>query len=92
MPKTRFSSLDVRAIATQLQNTIVGYRIANVYDINAKTYLLKLAKPDSKLFLLIESGVRVHLSMYWLYAAEGGRVFVGPDLQVVPANLVLPVG
>ena len=37
MPKTRFSSLDVRAIATQLQNTIVGYRIANVYDINAKT-------------------------------------------------------
>ena len=64
MPKTRFSSLDVRAIATQLQNTIVGYRIANVYDINAKTYLLKLAKPDSKLFLLIESGVRVHLTQY----------------------------
>lgn len=35
-------------------------RVANVYDINAKTYLFKLARGDDKVFLLVESGTRLH--------------------------------
>ena len=44
MPKARFSSLDVAAIVSSLRSTVLGYRISNVYDINPRTYLLKLAK------------------------------------------------
>ena len=66
MPKARFSSLDVAAIVSSLRSTVLGYRISNVYDINPRTYLLKLARAgdDAKLFVLIESGVRVHLTTY----------------------------
>eukprot|EP01116_Phalansterium_solitarium_P001810 TRINITY_DN1161_c5_g1_i2.p1 TRINITY_DN1161_c5_g1~~TRINITY_DN1161_c5_g1_i2.p1 ORF type:complete len:624 (+),score=168.52 TRINITY_DN1161_c5_g1_i2:66-1937(+) len=57
--KTRFSSLDCAATVSGLQE-LVGMRLANVYDINPKTYILKLAKPDHNCMLLVESGVRVH--------------------------------
>ena len=65
-PKARFSSLDVAAVVSSLRGAILGYRIANIYDISPRTYLLKLQKSgeDSKLFVLIESGVRVHLTTY----------------------------
>uniref|UniRef100_A0A8B9LFH0 Ribosome quality control complex subunit NEMF n=1 Tax=Astyanax mexicanus TaxID=7994 RepID=A0A8B9LFH0_ASTMX len=35
-------------------------RVYNVYDIDNKTYLIRLQKPDSKAVLLIESGIRIH--------------------------------
>uniref|UniRef100_A0AAR2M3I4 NFACT RNA-binding domain-containing protein n=1 Tax=Pygocentrus nattereri TaxID=42514 RepID=A0AAR2M3I4_PYGNA len=38
----------------------VGMRVNNVYDIDNKTYLIRLQKPDSKAILLIESGIRIH--------------------------------
>lgn len=62
--KQRFTSLDVRAMVLSLQQTIIGYRVANAYDINARTYLLKLSKPDSKILLLLESGIRVHATAF----------------------------
>ena len=63
--KSRFSSLDVRAMATSLEPMIAGYRITNVYDANPRTYILKLSKPEApKLLLLLESGVRFHLTRY----------------------------
>mgnify|MGYP002384799413 CR=1 FL=1 len=39
-------------------------RVANVYDINSKTYLLKFARPDEKVFVLLESGIRVHTTQF----------------------------
>ena len=56
--KLRFSSLDVCATVASLRRVIVGYRIANIYDINPKTYVLKLQKPDSKLLLLVAAARR----------------------------------
>lgn len=35
--KTRFSSLDVCAMAQSLSPLVSGYRIANVYDVNPRT-------------------------------------------------------
>ena len=64
MVKSRFTSLDVRAMMLSLRQTIIGYRVANCYDINSKTYLLKLAKPDSKMILLLESGIRLHTTAF----------------------------
>eukprot|EP01089_Gocevia_fonbrunei_P001183 TRINITY_DN11108_c0_g1_i1.p1 TRINITY_DN11108_c0_g1~~TRINITY_DN11108_c0_g1_i1.p1 ORF type:complete len:480 (+),score=91.74 TRINITY_DN11108_c0_g1_i1:36-1475(+) len=60
----RFTSLDVCNIVADLRSKILGLRVANIYDLNSKTYQLKLAKPDQKEYLLIESGVRVHLTQF----------------------------
>jgi predicted ribosome quality control (RQC) complex YloA/Tae2 family protein len=42
----------------------VGLRVANVYDLSSKILLLKLAKPDNKKQLIIESGFRCHLTEF----------------------------
>ncbi|PRP86190.1 nuclear export mediator factor Nemf-like [Planoprotostelium fungivorum] len=62
--KSRFTSLDVTSVVKCLRDEILGLRVANIYDINGKTYLLKLARPDHKVFLLIESGIRIHTTDY----------------------------
>ncbi|KAG0329329.1 hypothetical protein BG000_000106 [Podila horticola] len=62
--KLRFSSLDVRATVATLQQSIVGLRLQNVYDVNSRTYLFKFAKPDHKELVLIESGIRMHTTLY----------------------------
>jgi predicted ribosome quality control (RQC) complex YloA/Tae2 family protein len=65
MPKTRFTSLDLRRAILDLQvQEIVGMRLSNLYDLNRKTYLLKFAKADCKLYVVIESGIRVHSTKY----------------------------
>lgn len=62
--KTRFTTLDICAVLSEINSTLTGMRLANVYDINNKTYLLKLAKPDVKAMLLMESGIRLHRSEF----------------------------
>jgi predicted ribosome quality control (RQC) complex YloA/Tae2 family protein len=64
MVKSRFTATDIAAVVKNLRNTILGFRVANIYDINAKTYLLKLAQPDQKYFLLLESGIRLHTTEF----------------------------
>lgn len=70
MPKTRFTAADVAAQAACVRATCLGARCANVYDVNARTYLFKLSRTGdasdldpgagSKTFLLLESGTRFH--------------------------------
>ena len=63
MPKRTFGLLDVAASVRDVQRSCVGYRAANVYDIDLKTYLFKLQKKDKpKQVLLMESGVRFHVT------------------------------
>jgi predicted ribosome quality control (RQC) complex YloA/Tae2 family protein len=64
MPKQRMTVLDIRASLAHIQSSIVGCRVNNVYDINAKTYLLKLQKSGTKERLVIESGVRFHTTKF----------------------------
>lgn len=45
-------------------NRIQGMRVVQVYDIDARTYLIKLQKPDNKCVLLLESGSRIHTTDY----------------------------
>uniref|UniRef100_A0AAR2M3H3 Ribosome quality control complex subunit NEMF n=1 Tax=Pygocentrus nattereri TaxID=42514 RepID=A0AAR2M3H3_PYGNA len=49
-----------RHLDYDLRRKYVGMRVNNVYDIDNKTYLIRLQKPDSKAILLIESGIRIH--------------------------------
>ena len=66
MVKARFSAADVRAMVRDLRGRVLGMRCVNVYDIDAKTYLLKLAEPGvaEKVVLLLESGVRFHSTRF----------------------------
>lgn len=58
--KTRYTTVDIRAVIAEINANYMGMRVYNVYDIDNKTYLIRLQKPDSKAVLLIESGTRIH--------------------------------
>lgn len=49
-----------------IRSSVMGLRLANVYDINEKTYLFKFATPGvaEKIILLLESGIRFHTTKY----------------------------
>ncbi|KAK3330501.1 hypothetical protein B0H66DRAFT_64893 [Apodospora peruviana] len=74
--KQRFSSLDVKVVAHELSESLVSLRVANVYDLNSKILLLKLAKPNSRHQLLIESGFRCHLTDFARTTAPAPSNFV----------------
>ncbi|KAJ3312320.1 hypothetical protein HDV04_003213 [Boothiomyces sp. JEL0838] len=62
--KQRFSALDISVMVGELAPKLVGMRLANLYDINARTLLLKFQKPEKKEMVLLESGVRIHTTNY----------------------------
>ncbi|KAJ7365341.1 hypothetical protein OS493_005446 [Desmophyllum pertusum] len=58
--KTRFTTVDLCAVITELRESLLGMRVANVYDIDNKTYLIRLGKTEVKVMLLVESGNRIN--------------------------------
>ena len=44
---------------------ILGMRLVNIYDVNAKTYIFKFARNEEKVFVLIESGLRMHSTEFF---------------------------
>ncbi|KAL7931078.1 hypothetical protein V8C35DRAFT_311210 [Trichoderma chlorosporum] len=74
--KQRFSSLDVKVIAHELQGSLVTLRLSNVYDLSSKILLLKFAKPDNKQQLLIDNGFRCHLTDFARTTAAAPSAFV----------------
>ncbi|GMT32425.1 hypothetical protein PFISCL1PPCAC_23722 [Pristionchus fissidentatus] len=56
--KNRYTTLDVVAAVHDLKQYI-GMRVANIYDVNSKTYLIKLQKPDHKAMIMFESGLHI---------------------------------
>ncbi|NWV52359.1 NEMF factor, partial [Daphoenositta chrysoptera] len=62
--KSRFSTVDVRAVLAELRQSLLGMRVNNVYDVDNKTYLIRLQKPDCKATLLLESGIRIHMTEF----------------------------
>ncbi|KAF9732991.1 DUF814 domain-containing protein [Paraphaeosphaeria minitans] len=81
--KQRFSSLDVKVIAHELQQTLVPLRVTNVYDLssshadrNKRIFLFKFHKPDHREQLIIESGFRCHLTSYARTTASAPSAFV----------------
>lgn len=58
--KGRFNTVDIRAAIAEINASCVGMRVNNIYDIDNKTYLIRLQKPECKSVLLIESGIRIH--------------------------------
>ncbi len=63
MDNKEFSSFDVAAVIKELRNRILDSRVDNIYQ-QKKILLLKLRKTDSKDFMIIEAGRRIHLTRY----------------------------
>lgn len=42
----------------------VGMRVNNIYDVDNKTYLIRLQRNDEKVVLLLESGNRIHTTAF----------------------------
>ncbi|KAI6171914.1 Nuclear export mediator factor NEMF [Aphelenchoides besseyi] len=61
--KSKYTTTDVCAAVFDIRR-LIGMRVVNVYDIDSKTYLLKLHKPNDKAFILFESGVRIHCTSH----------------------------
>ncbi|RDA83756.1 hypothetical protein CP532_4988 [Ophiocordyceps camponoti-leonardi (nom. inval.)] len=74
--KQRFSSLDVKVIAHELNQVLVTLRVANIYDLSSKILLFKFAKPDCKKQLIIDSGFRCHLTEFARTTAAAPSAFV----------------
>ncbi|EME42383.1 hypothetical protein DOTSEDRAFT_73267 [Dothistroma septosporum NZE10] len=74
--KQRFSSLDVRVIAHELSNSLVSLRLANVYDLSSRIFLLKFAKPEHREQLIVDSGFRCHLTDFARATAAAPSPFV----------------
>ncbi|OAQ67022.1 hypothetical protein VFPPC_08488 [Pochonia chlamydosporia 170] len=74
--KQRFSSLDVKVIAHELNQSLVTLRLANVYDLSSKILLFKFAKPDNKKQLVIDTGFRCHLTEFARTTAAAPSAFV----------------
>lgn len=65
--KKKFTSFDVAIAVYELNKTIADSRVNNIYQLNEKTLVLKLHKADMpSLRLLMEAGVRLHLTAYAL--------------------------
>eukprot|EP00922_Rhytidocystis_sp_ex-Travisia-forbesii_P051210 GHVS01076035.1.p1 GENE.GHVS01076035.1~~GHVS01076035.1.p1 ORF type:complete len:634 (-),score=101.54 GHVS01076035.1:224-2125(-) len=83
--KSRVTAVDVRAIVTNLRGGlrgsvgVVGMRVANVYDMSPRVYVLKLTGRDTKLHLLIEAGVRAHITQW---QRDKGRVPSGFTMKL----------
>uniref|UniRef100_A0A8C4TFZ6 Ribosome quality control complex subunit NEMF n=1 Tax=Erpetoichthys calabaricus TaxID=27687 RepID=A0A8C4TFZ6_ERPCA len=59
-----FSSIQYFILLFVYFYSLLGMRVNNVYDIDNKTYLIRLQKPEFKAVLLIESGVRIHTTEF----------------------------
>ncbi|KAF4768439.1 hypothetical protein N7455_000133 [Penicillium solitum] len=74
--KQRFSSLDVKVITQELASECVNLRVSNIYDLSSRIFLFKLAKPDHRRQLIIDSGFRTHVTQYSRTAATTPSPFV----------------
>ncbi|CCF57321.1 hypothetical protein KAFR_0C03290 [Kazachstania africana CBS 2517] len=64
--KQRISSLDLKLLAQELQKAIEGYRLSNIYNVadSKRQFLLKFNKPDSKINVIVDCGLKVHVTEY----------------------------
>ena len=90
MVKQRLTTADVAAEVACLRRRIVGMRVANVYDINPKTYVLKLARSGEdgeKVLLVVESGVRLHTIEASAWPPQPAGVRPPPPLPWIPVHM-----
>jgi len=74
--KKDFSSFDIAFVVHGLKEAITNSRVNNIYQLDAKTLLLKLHKTDKPpLRLVMEAGSRLHLTAYALKPPKAPPAF-----------------
>ncbi len=67
MPKKEFASFDIAAVILELKAEILDSRVNNIYQMDAKTFTLKLHKTNKPpIRVVLEAGRRLHLTSYAL--------------------------
>ncbi|CAH2983554.1 unnamed protein product [Chilo suppressalis] len=61
--KNRFNTYDIICMVTELQS-LIGMRVNQVYDIDNRTYVIRLQRSEEKSVLLLESGNRFHTTQF----------------------------
>lgn len=74
--KQRFSSLDVKVIASELSQSLTSLRVVNIYDLSTRIFLFKFAKPDHREQFVVDSGFRCHLTSFARTTAAAPSAFV----------------
>lgn len=65
MRKKEFTSFDTTAVIRELEGKVRFSRVSNIYQLDSRTFLFKLHRPDIEpLNLVIEAGRRLHLTSY----------------------------
>jgi len=67
MPKGRFTSLDLRCAVRDIKAKLLNFRVANIYNLNGRTYLFKLSQSGvegDKMYIIVESGIRLHATTF----------------------------
>ncbi|KAH8604902.1 putative Fibronectin binding protein A N terminus (FbpA) Domain of unknown function (DUF3441) [Trypanosoma vivax] len=64
MVKQRMTALDVRATVEEMRTELLGLRLMNIYDIPPKIFLFKFGHGEKKKTLLLENGLRLHLTQF----------------------------
>lgn len=58
-------SLSTATVTVSFVNfSLVGFRVNQIYDIDNKTYLIRLHQNEQKTVLLMESGNRIHTTAF----------------------------
>ncbi len=68
--KQAMSSLDVHACIGELEDILISGTIKNIYQVSEKIYLFKIRTFQGSQDLLVEPGVRIHLTNYKRKAPE----------------------
>ncbi|AQZ15165.1 TAE2 (YPL009C) [Zygosaccharomyces parabailii] len=76
--KQRISALDLQLLAGELQNKLESHRLNNIYNIadSNRQFLLKFNKPESKFSVVVDCGLRIHLTNYDRPTPPGPSGFV----------------
>lgn len=64
--KQRISALDLQLLTVELRDSIESYRLNNIYNIadSSRQFLLKFNKPDSKINVVVDCGLKIHTTEF----------------------------